>query len=196
MKKLTSIMVLLIIIINVAIAQDNNSMQNNKYKSPYPQFMISPYAGVIIPTGVLNDNYRPSPAFSMDIGYRANKEVGLYAKFGYVRLNSKQDNISDANYYEISLGPRYYFNHENLKSNIFLEGGIGAYTFSNNTLTIGNTQVAGLTNTRVGLNTGIGASMALSDRVRILVKGKYTMIFTPSGSDSFVTSGAGLEFIF
>jgi len=178
------------------VSRNNDGLYITKYKNPFPEFSISPYGGAIFPTGVLNDNYKPSPTFGMDLGYRVNKEVGLYAKLGYVKLNSKTDGIADANYFEFTIGPRYYFSKEDLKSNIFLEGGIGAFTFSRNTLTIGSSEILGSSNTRMGMNGGIGATMALTDKVRILVKSKYTMIFTPTGSDNFVTVGGGLEFIF
>lgn len=167
----------------------------------FPHVTISPNAGAIFPLPkILNQNFKPGGTLGLDVGYRLNREVGLYAKFGYYFMSSKQTGAPIGSYLEFTAGPRYFFTHPKLKSALFFEGGVGAYNFRQNIYvspqdTSGNV-VAQISDTKAGINGGIGATLALSDVVDILVKSKYHLVFTPNGSTSFVTVGGGLEFRF
>jgi hypothetical protein len=115
-------------------------------------------------------------------------------------MASKITGAPVGSYFEISAGPRYYFMNPKLKSQIFLEGGVGAYHFMQKSYVnpddTAHATVDQIANTKAGLNGGIGASLYLSDAVDILFKSKYNVVFTPNGTSSFITVGAGFEFSF
>lgn len=165
----------------------------------FPHFSVSPFGGAIFPIQNLKESFKPGGTVGLDLGYRVNKEVGIYAKFGYYFMSSKITGAPIGSYIEVSAGPRYYFTHPKLKSELFFEGGVGAYNFRQNSYTPNDTtmaQIQQINSTKAGVNAGIGGSLALSDAVDILVKSKYHVIFTPNGSSSFLTVIGGLEFRF
>jgi hypothetical protein len=53
-----------------------------------------------------------------------------------------------------------------------------------------------INNTKAGLNGGLGATLALSRYVDLMVKSKYNVIFVPNGTTSFITVVGGAEFRF
>lgn len=206
MKTLKSITLILIIAIgltSVTIAQ-NNTTTPTKTKSVrklYPHMTITPFGGAIFPLPkILNQNFKPGGNVGLDVGYRVNREVGLVGEFSYFFMSSKITGAPIGSYLEFTAGPRYYFVHPKLNSSLFFEGGVGAYNFRQNSYvnpgdTTG-TSIAQINNTRVGINGGIGASLGLSEAMDIMVRSKYNLVFTPNGSSSFVTVGAGFEFRF
>ena len=113
-------------------------------------------------------------------------------------MSSKNSGAPIGSYLEVSGGPRYYFTHPKLKSAFFVEGGVGAYNFRQNGFIDPSTQqtVDQINNTKAGINGGIGGDLALSKDIDITAKGKYNVVFTPNGSQSFVTTMAGLVFRF
>jgi len=168
-------------------------------KKTYPHYSIGAYGGAIFPLPkVLNQSFKPGLNIGADLGIRLNKEVGLFIKGSYSEMSSKITGAPIGSYFEFSGGPRYYFMNPKLKSQMFLEAGAGAYYFKQNAFQDPNTQqtVDQIANTKPGINGGIGASLYLSDALDILFKTKYNLVFTPTGSSSFITVGTGLEFSF
>ncbi len=167
----------------------------------FPHVTISPSGGAIFPLPkVLNQDFKPGGTIALDLGYRLNKEVGFYAKFGYYFMSSKRSGAPVGSYLEFSAGPRYFFTHPKLKSSVFFEGGVGAYNFRQNSyVNPGDTSgavVSQISNTKAGLNGGIGATLAISDAMDLMAKTKYHVVFTPNGTSSFITVLGGLEFRF
>lgn len=177
----------------------NTPVSNTKVKKQtFPQFFISPSGGAIFPlTANLRTDFKPGGLAGLDLGFKVNKEVGIYGKFNYMFMSSKKTGAPIGQYMEFSAGPRYYFTHPKLKSQVYFEAGAGAYYFKQNgyvdpvdaTLT-----VAQISQTNAGINGGIGASLYLSDAVNISAKSKYHNVFTKTGSVGFMTVSAGLEF--
>lgn len=131
----------------------------------------------------------------MDIGYRINKEVGVYAKFGYYFFSSKTDGVPSGKYLEVTAGPRYFFTDPKLSSMIFGEAGGGIYNFRQDSFTpVGGTIIDEISDTKPGVNAGLGANLALSKTVDILLKTKYHVIFTSGGSSSFISVVTGIDF--
>ncbi|MEO7358562.1 MAG: outer membrane beta-barrel protein [Ignavibacteria bacterium] len=176
---------------NVSNAQ--KIKKTTKLKQTY--FTISPTAGLIFPVGNFANLFKSGYSLGLDLGYRVNKEVGFYGKFGYSGMNSKTDGIASGRYLEFSAGPRYYMTNPKLSSTLFLEGGVGAYMFGQDAYTnaAGET-VLKLSDTKVGVNAGIGANLALSNSIDILLKTKYHNVFADGGSHSFITAIGGFEF--
>ncbi len=170
-------------------------------RKQFPQFMLSPYGGAIFPLPkIMNENFKPGGNFGIDAAYRVNREVALYGKFSYFFMSSKITGAPVGSYMEFSAGPRYYFTHPKLNSELFFEGGVGAYNFRQKSYvnpgdSTGAT-ISQINNTRPGINGGIGATLGLSKAIDILVKSDYHVIFTPNGSTSFLTVGAGFDFRF
>lgn len=165
--------------------------------SPYPYFTVSPIAGVIFPIGELGNNYQAGFTGGLDIGMRVNKEVAIYLKFGYYSLTTAEDNTPNASYIEISAGPRYIFTDPKLKSNFFMEAGVGAYIFNRDAFVANTLPIEKESHTSLGVNVGPGASLELSDAVDIILKSKYHAIFTSTGGTrSFVSILGGLEIRF
>ena len=197
--------VMFAVFIGVCSAQEtqtNNGYQIKKtLRNSFPQFYIAPYGGAIFPLPkLLNQNFKPGANLNLDIGYRVNREVGFYGKVGYYFMSSKISGAPIGNYFEVSGGPRYYFYNVHLKSELFLEGGVGAYNFNQksyaNPNDLNGGVIAQINNTKAGLNGGIGGNLSLTEAIDIMVKSKYHVIFTPNGTTSFITVGGGLSFRF
>jgi len=165
-------------------------------KSSYPQWSASPVGGVTIPVGVFGDNFKPGANLGVDISYKVNKEVGFYGKLGYYFLTNKTQGLGDGKMMEYTVGPRYFFTAKNLKSAIFLEAGMGAYTIQYNSYTVNQTVVPEITNTNFGYNAGIGAILNLGTDVDMLFNVKYNSVLTDGGSTSFITPMLGIDFRF
>ena len=133
--------------------------------------------------------------------YRINREVAIYGNVSYNFLSSKAQEGPTASYISYTVGPRYYFTNPKLKSTIFLESGVGGYTFTQDEF---STTVEGVTTnfpeegeTRFGINAGIGGDIYMSDNVSLMLKAKYHLIM--SGGDnarSFIGTDAGVNIIF
>lgn len=202
--KITTLLLAAVFVMGSYTYAQNNTTTKTTTKSlrkVYPHVTIAPYGGAIFPLPkVLNQNFKPGASIGFDLGYRVNKEVGLVGEFRYSFMSSKITGAPIGSYLEFTAGPRYYFVHPKLKSALFFEGGVGAYNFRQNSyINPGDTtgsSIAQINNTKAGINGGIGATLALSDAVDIMVRSKYHVVFTPNGSSSFVTVGGGLEFRF
>jgi hypothetical protein len=193
-------LILLIAFTGITYSQVKNTpVSNSKVKKQtFPVFFIAPSGGAIFPlTRDFRSDFKPGGVMGLDLGLKINKEVGLYGKFNYMFMSSKKSGAPIGQYMEFSAGPRYYFTHPKLKSQVYFEGGAGAYYFKQNSYidpidaTVTVNQVS---QTNAGINGGIGASLYLSDAVSILAKTKYHNVFTRTGSVGFMTVNAGLEF--
>jgi hypothetical protein len=205
MKTLKKIKIITFLIALVFTASGLQAQISNKptgsykvKKESFPQFSISPNAGAIFPlTRDFRSDFKPGGLFGLDMGLKVNKEVALYGKFSYMFLSSKKSGAPIGQYMEFSAGPRYYFTHPKLKSQVYFEGGAGAYYFKQNSYVNPEDQtvtVDQVSQTNAGINGGIGASLYLGKVVNILAKAKYHNIFTRTGSVGFMTVNAGLEF--
>jgi hypothetical protein len=200
-KQLTHFLVIILIAISgLTYSQVKNTpVSNSKVKKQnFPQFSIAPTGGAIFPlTREFRSDFKPGGIFGLDLGVKINKEVGFYSKFNYMFLSSKKSGAPIGQYMEFSAGPKYFFTHPKLKSQVYFEGGAGAYYFKQNSYIdpIDNTvTVSQVSQTNAGINGGIGANLFLSESVSILAKTKYHNVFTRTGSIGFMTLNAGLEF--
>jgi opacity protein-like surface antigen len=167
----------------------------------YPQFSFAPTGGAIFPlTEAFRNEFKPGGLAGLDIGLKLNREVALFGHASYMFLSSKKTGAPVGQYMEFTAGPRYYFTHPKLKSQIYLEGGVGAYYFMQKSyfdpIDESGTIIDEVSTTRTGLNGGIGASLHLTKAVDILAKVKYHNVFTSTGSVGFMTINAGMEFTF
>ncbi len=202
--KITTLLLAAVFVMGSYTYAQNNTNTKTTTKSVrkiYPHMTITPFGGAIFPLPkVLNQNFKPGGNIGLYLGYRVNKEVGLVGEFSYFFMSSKITGAPIGSYLEFTAGPRYYFVHPKLNSALFFEGGVGAYNFRQNSyINPGDTtgsSIAQINNTKAGINGGIGASLALSEAMDIMVRSKYHIVFTPNGTSSFVTVGAGLEFRF
>ena len=157
------------------------------------QWSLTPEGGISFPVGALSENYKSGGNFGLDLNYQVNKEVGFYGKAGYYIMSSKTQGIPDGKYLEYTAGPRYTFRAKNLKSSIFLEAGLGAYTFMQNAYNYNGVDVAENSTTDFGVNAGLGAVLNLGRDVDLLFKAKYHNIFNNGGSSSFITPVLGID---
>ena len=204
-KSIFGSFVLLILFAGSVYAQQAQQTNKFVYKktlhNTFPQMSITPYGGALFPLPkLMNQNFKPGGNLNLDLGYRVNREVGFYGKVGYYFMSSKISGAPIGQYFEVSAGPRYYFTNVHVKSELFFEGGVGAYDFTQksyaNPLDINGAVIGQINNTKFGLNGGIGSNLYLTDAVDIVVKSKYHVIFTPNGTTSFLTVGGGLSFRF
>jgi hypothetical protein len=204
MKTITTILLALVFVFGDVCAQEKPTATTTKTKNVkkmFPHVSIAPVAGAIFPlTRQLREEFKPGALFGLDIGYRLNREVALYGKFSYIFMSSKITGAPIGSYLEFSAGPRYYFTHPKLKSAIFFEAGVGAYNFTQKSFVSPNDTngavIPEIKSTKAGINGGIGASLSLSNAIDILAQAKYHNIFTPTGSQGFMTVNGGLEFRF
>ena len=210
MKKLISLTfaIALMLFMSNAYSQDLNtssfSKETNESVSKtksYGYFELSPTGGVIFPVGKFSENFDISGRTGLDLGYRINKEVGIYGNVSYNFLSSKSQEGPNASYISYTVGPRYYFTNPKLKSTLFTEAGIGGYTFTQDAY---STTVEGVTTnfpeegeTRFGVNAGLGGDVWVSNNVSLILKAKYNLIM--SGGDnarSFISTDAGVNIRF
>src|SRR5688572_24251894 len=203
--KLVALLIAFIFTVNEASAQQtpnasNTTTKTKTIKKQFPHVSIAPFGGAIFTvTRDMREEFKPGGEVGLDLGYRVNKEVALYGKFSYMFMSSKTSGAPVGSYLEFSAGPRYYFTHPKLKSAVFFEAGVGAYNFRQNSFSVGEngeTIIPQISNTKAGINGGIGASIQLSEAIDIMAKAKYHNVFTPNGSQGFMTVGGGLEFRF
>jgi hypothetical protein len=176
-------------------------VKEKSVKKIYPHVSIAPLGGAIFPLSKsLRDGFKPGGLLGLDIGYRLNKEVALYGKFSYIFMSSKISGAPIGSYLEFTTGPRYYFTHPKLNSSLFFEAGVGAYNFTQKSyVNPGDTTgavIPQISDFKPGINGGVGVSLALSSAVDIMAKAKYHNIFTPNGSQGFMTVNGGIEFRF
>lgn len=199
-KLIVGVLMLALIISNNSNAQGQGSniiqKKSNVAKSLYPVFTLSPVAGAIFPVSELGNNFQAGFTGGIDAGVRFNKELALYTKLGYYSLTNGTQSAPNSSYFEVSAGPRYYFSSRNLKSNFFIESGVGAYVYSRDAYESGGTTFDRVSNTNVGLNVGPGVTLQLSKSVDVILKTKYHIIFVSEGTNSFISTLGGLEFKF
>ncbi|MFI5211413.1 MAG: outer membrane beta-barrel protein [Ignavibacteria bacterium] len=187
---------------NYAQQKPNSTVKKETtLKKMYPHVSIAPIGGAIFPlTRQLRDEFKPGGLVGLDIGYRINKEISLQGNFSYVFMSSKLTGAPVGNYLEFSAGPRYFFMHPKLKSALFFEAGVGAYNFRQNSYVnaqdTNGSAIPQINNTKAGISGGLGVSLSLSEAIDILVKTNYHNVFTPNGSQGFMTVNGGLEFRF
>lgn len=200
MKTLIRILLIVFVATAASFSQVSNKPVNKSTvkKVKFPQFTIAPSGGAIFPlTRDFRNEFKPGGLAGLDLGLKINKEVGFYGKFNYMFMSSKRTGAPIGQYMELSIGPRYFFTHPKLKSQIYFEAGGGAYFFRQNSYVNPEDQtstVDQVSRTNAGINGGLGASLYLSEVVGILAKAKYHNVFTQTGSVGFMTVNAGIEF--
>ena len=212
MKKLIylSFAVAMMLFMSTAYSQSLNDLPSNKFskgeiskKNSYGYWELTPSGGLIFPVGSFSENFEISANTGADITYRVNREVGIYGNITYNMLSSKTTDGPSASYLSYTVGPRYYFTNPKLKSTLFMEAGVGGYTFTQNAY---QQTVEGVTtnfpeqgDTRVGFNAGVGGDVFLNDNLSIMLKAKYHTILG-SGDDnttrSYIGTDAGLNIRF
>ncbi len=170
-----------------------SAQSQTKIKSPYPVFSVSPVGGVSFPIGTFGDNFKTGPSFGLDLSYRVNKEVGFYGKFGYNIFSNKTTDLPKNNIMEYTVGPRYFFTSKNLKSAMFVEAGVGGYTLTQDAFTLAGVSFPKVSDTKFGINAGVGATLNVGRTVDLIVKVKYHNILTEGGSTSFLSPLVGID---
>ena len=191
LKKSILIMVLLTFFSAFAYSQN----YQRSYKSnEYPQWYMTGMGGISFPIGNFGENYKSGPTFGVELNMKVNKEVGFFGKVGYsIYPNKTSSSAPDGKYIEYTVGPRYSFNAKNLKSSLFLEAGVGGYSFIQDSYSLNGAEVAEYTSTDFGMNAGFGGILNLGTNVDLLFKAKYHNILTDNGSTSFIEPVLGLD---
>lgn len=202
--------VAIMLFISNGYSQSLNDLPSNNFsneeiskKNSYGYWEITPSGSVIFPIGNFSNFFEISGGAGADISYRINREVALYGNISYNSLSSKLTDGPRASYIAYTVGPRYYFTNPKLKSTLFLEAGIGGYTFTQDAY---SQTVEGTTtdfpeegDTRVGFNAGVGGDVFISDNLSLMLKAKYHTILG-SGDDnttrSYIGTNAGLNIRF
>jgi opacity protein-like surface antigen len=179
---------------------DNSSKLSLNAKKNYQYWEITPMGGVLFPITAMSESFEISARAGLDITYRINREVGIYGNFAYNMLTSKLSSTPNASYLSYTVGPRYYFTNPKLKSTLFLEAGVGGYTFTQDAYT--TTDPNGMSqnfpgggDTRFGFNAGIGGDVFLSDNVSLMLKTKYNVILGDN-TNSFIGVDGGVNIRF
>jgi hypothetical protein len=200
-SKMFTVVFILMLTASISMAQVSTKSvsQVKVVKKSFPVVTIAPSGGAIFPlTRDFRNEFKPGALIGLDVGVRINREVALSGRFSYMFMGSKKTGAPIGQYMEFTAGPRYYFTHPKLKSQIYFEGGAGAYYFKQNSYVDPEDEnadeVSQVKSTNAGINGGIGASLFLSDAVDILAKAKYHNIFTNTGSVGFMTISGGIEF--
>jgi hypothetical protein len=205
MKKLISLTfaIAMMLFMSNAYSQQLNDLPSHnlskndvsKTKS-YGYWEVTPMGGLMFPIGDFSNNFEISAKTGMDITYRVNREVGIYGNVSYNMLSAKTTEGPSASYLSYTAGPRYYFTNPKLKSTLFVEAGIGGYTFTQDAY---QQTVEGVTtnfpeqgDTRVGFNAGVGGDVFLSDHLSLMMKAKYNTILG-SGDDNTTRSFLGVD---
>ncbi|MBK9334662.1 MAG: outer membrane beta-barrel protein [Ignavibacteria bacterium] len=195
-KNLISLVVLALMIL-LSTGNVNSQTKYTTKKSTFPQWSLTGLGGVSFPVGNFGEKYKSGPTFGIDLSYKVNKEVGFYGKFGYSLFPNKAvGGAPDGKYLQYTAGPRYYFTSKNLKSSLFLEAGIGGYSFMQPAYTVNAVPVAEYQTTNFGVNAGVGGVLNLGRDVDLLFKAKYHNILTPDGSSSFIEPVLGIDIRF
>lgn len=190
------------LLLTVAVSDPANAQYKNRTSATgFGYWSISPFGGFNLPIGTFADNYKASGVAGLDIDYRVNRETAIFVSFAYNFLRTKDPAGPKSSYISYVIGPRYHFTHPQLKSSFFLEGAVGGYTFNSDAYTIndpiapgGTRQIDKVSDTRVGVNVGIGADLNLSPKFDIFVRSKYHSIFRTGGTSSFIGTDAGFRF--
>lgn len=193
MKTLKLKSLLIVLLVLISSASISQTRFTTVKKAAYPQWSLSPIGGIIFPVGNLSNNFKPGGSVGLDLSFKANREVGFFGKFGYDFFRSQTAGVPDGRYFEYTVGPRYYFTAKNLKSSVFFEAGIGAYTFKQDGYVLGGTAFPEVTYTKFGYNAGIGAILNLGRDIDLLFKTKYNTVMTSDGSSSFITPVLGID---
>jgi len=169
-------------------------------KKSYGYWELTPSGGVLFPIGAMSENFEISGRAGLDVTYRVNREVGIYGNFAYNMLTSKTSSTPNASYMSYTVGPRYYFTNPKLKSTLFVEAGVGGYTFTQDAYTTTdpqgvNTNFPGQGDTRFGFNAGIGGDIHMSDNVSLLLRTKYNTILGDN-TNSFIGVDGGVNIRF
>lgn len=215
-KYICKIMFVLIIISlfnsNLAKAQyapmlrNSNNNSNNTNLNPlpsivkYPVFTINPQFNIIFPDGVLANTYKPGFGGGLQFALRINKETSFYLQGVYLTLPVKSDvQGPDASIIAITLGPRYTFRSDEIKARLILEAGAGIkiYTIKDYTTTgTPSVTIPGKTTVYFGVDAGPGALIPLGKNVDLLIKAKIHGMFTPDGTQTFISPSLGIDIKF
>jgi hypothetical protein len=164
----------------------------------YPVLSIAPVVGVQFPAGGLNDSYNASFNVGLDIGLRINRETSFFLNGTYFDMPRKSELTVGhyASYIGITAGPRYIFTSKSIKSQFFVEAGVGVYIFNTKEYTLPASTVAIPSESKAsfGVNVGPGAIIPLGKAFDMIIKSKLHYTFQTGGSHTFITAVIGLDF--
>lgn len=206
MKTLVSftVAIAMMLFMNTSYSQSLNDFPSNDFSKEdinvktkeYGFWSITPSGGLIFPVGDFSNNFEISANAGADISYRVNREVAIYGNITYNLLSSKITDGPSASYLAYTVGPRYFFTNPKLKSVLFLEAGVGGYTFTQDaysqTVQGVTTQFPDQGDTRVGVNAGVGGDIYLGEHLGIMLRSKYHIILG-SGDDNTTRSYIGVD---
>jgi peroxiredoxin Q/BCP len=165
-----------------------------------PYFAVTPYGGAIFPIDRgLRDVFKPGWSAGVDLLYRINREVGIWAGASYNQM-TRQTAADVGHYFEGSIGPRYFFTHPKLKAQLFVDAGVGFYNL-NQDENLEETEanqytIEQIDGSKVGINGGVGVTLFVSNAMNVLGKLRYNTIFGTNENVAFLNGGLGLEFRF
>ncbi|MDD5360738.1 MAG: outer membrane beta-barrel protein [Ignavibacteria bacterium] len=188
---------LFVALIAALLSSEISQAQTTYKKDVYPLFAITPMAGIQFPIGTLNDNYKLSFNAGLEAAMRINRETAFFLKAGYYNMPRKSDMGPgpDANYIEITAGPRYVLTSPKVKAQLFVEAGIGAYMFMTREWTDPyGTVISSTTKTNFGVNGGPGVIIPMGSVADFMLKAKMHYTFEDGGAHTFLSTEMGINF--
>lgn len=176
----------------------NSSLNNSLNWHPY--FSVSVIGGGIIPVGDFAETYSFSGSIGANINYHFLPLWAVYINITNNFLSYKSTdeyyysyyNYPDksSSYFELTVGPRYYFTQEKVKG--FCEAGMGLYNF--------DARYSSHSKASFGFNFGAGANIKLSRDVDLVIKTRYHYIIKYAWmtilSDNYFGIYTGVNYIF
>jgi len=195
-KKIFTLIFALAII--VLFSSNITQAQPTKTKGDvYPVFSLAPLGGVQFPVAGLNNTYNAGWNAGLDLNLKINRETSIFLNGTYFALPIKTDLVGgDASYIGITAGPRYIFTSKNIKAQIFLEMGLGAYIYNVKEYTSATQTIPSVSTTSFGVNVGPGALIPLGKAMDLMLKAKLHDVLASDGSTTFISIAAGLDFKF
>jgi len=195
-KKIFTLIFALAII--VLFSSNITQAQPTKTKGDvYPVFSLAPLGGVQFPVAGLNNTYNAGWNAGLDLNLKINRETSIFLNGTYFALPIKTDLVGgDASYIGITAGPRYIFTSKNIKAQIFLEMGLGAYIFNSKEYSSATIVIPSVSTTSFGVNVGPGALIPLGKAMDLMIKAKLHDVLASDGSTTFISIAAGLDFKF
>jgi hypothetical protein len=155
---------------------------------------IGVYGGVIVPMGNFADGFQASPTVGAEGYYPLAMNIDLFADIAYNFLSLKNTpvTVSNESYYYIESSAGVRFNFTPTKQKLFIEAGLGGYTYGYKFTSGAYTYNSSVSYT--GINGGFGVIVPFSPKFEFMGKAKFHYIFTTGNSSNYFGLTAGINY--
>jgi len=150
--------------------------------------------GIMNPMGNFADGFKTSPTIGAEGYYPIATNIDIFADIAYsfLSLSNPPPSYSNESYYYLEATSGIRYNFMPLKEKIFVELGIGSYTFGVKYTYRGLAYDNNTTN--FGINGGFGGILPLGSKFELMGKAKLHDIFTPGSSTMYFGLTAGINY--